>query len=51
MKKNRYEELIYKSELAQQTAQKAETNWAWQYWQNVSDYLKKLALLLNVEAL
>ena len=49
--KNRYEELMYKSELAQQTAQRSETNWAWQYWQNVADYLKNLALLLNVEAL
>ena len=50
-KANRYEELIFKSEQAQLTAQKTETNWAWQYWQNVSDYLKNLALLLNVEAL
>ena len=48
---NRYEELIYKSEMAQQTAMKAETNWAWQYWQNVADYLKNLAYLCNVDKL
>ena len=49
--KNRYEELMYKSELAQQTAQKSETNWAWQYWQNVADKLKEKALALPLEEL
>ena len=48
---NRYEELIYKSEMAQQTAMKAETNWAWQYWQTVSDKLKNEALSLPLEEL
>lgn len=51
MKKNRYEVLMYKSELAALTARKSETDWACWYWQNVADYLKKLAYLLNVEAL
>lgn len=48
---NRYQELMYKSELAAQTARNCETNWGWQYWSNVSEYLKNLALLQNVEAL
>ena len=48
---NRYEELMFKSELAAQTAKKAETNWAWQYWQNVSDVLKNEALSLPLEEL
>lgn len=48
---NKYEELMYKSELARQTARNSETNWAWQYWNNVADKLQEQALLLNVEAL
>jgi hypothetical protein len=46
---NRYEELMFKSELAAQTASKCETNWGWQYWQNVSDKLKEQALSLPLE--
>lgn len=46
---SRYEELMYKSELAEQTARKASTNWAWQYWQNVADVLKNMALSLPLE--
>lgn len=48
---NRYEELMYKSELAQQTARKSETDWATWYWQGVADYLKNLAYLCNVDKL
>ena len=46
---NRYQELMFKSELAAQTASKCETNWGWQYWQNVSDKLKEEALSLPLE--
>jgi hypothetical protein len=46
---NRYQELMFKSELAAQTASKCETNWGWQYWQNVSDELKEQALSLPLE--
>ena len=49
MKRNKYEELMYKSELAEQTARKSETNWAWQYWQGVADKLKEEALALPLE--
>ena len=48
---NKYEELIYKSELARQTARNCKTNWAWNYWNKVADELYEEALLLNVEAL
>ena len=48
---NRYEELMFKSELAEQTARNCETNWGWQYWQNVSDKLKNEALSLPLEEL
>ena len=48
---NRYEELMFKSEMARQTAQNAETNWAWQYWNNVADKLKEEALALPLEEL
>lgn len=48
---NEYEKLMYKSELARQTAKTSETNWAWQYWNKVADQLLEKALLLNVEAL
>ena len=48
---NEYETLIYKSELARQTARNSETNWAWCYWNNVADKLYEKALLLNVSAL
>jgi hypothetical protein len=51
MKRNKYEELMYKSELARECARKSETNWAWQYWNKVADKLQEEALLLNVEAL
>lgn len=49
--KNRYEELMFKSELAAQTARNCETNWGWQYWQTVSDKLKNEALSLPLEEL
>lgn len=49
--KNRYEELMYKSELASLTARKAETDWATWYWQSVADYLKAQAYLINVNKL
>ena len=48
---NRYEELMFKSELAAQTARNCETNWGWQYWQTVSDKLKNEALSLPLEEL
>ena len=48
---NRYEELMFKSELAAQTASKCETNWGWQYWQGVADKLKNEALSLPLEEL
>ena len=48
---NEYEELIYKSELARQTAFKSETNWAWQYWNGVADKLYEKALNLNLNQL
>ena len=48
---NEYETLIYKSELARQTARNCETNWGWCYWNNVADRLYEKALLLNVSAL
>ena len=41
---NRYQELMFKSELAEQTARNCETNWGWQYWQ-----LKEEALSLPLE--
>ena len=46
---NRYEELMFKSELAEQTARNCETNWGWQYWQGVSDKLEEKALSLPLE--
>ena len=46
---NRYQELMFKSELAEQTARNCETNWGWQYWQGVSDKLKEEALSLPLE--
>ena len=46
---NRYQELMFKSELAEQNARKAESNWAWQYWQGVADKLKEEALALPLE--
>ena len=46
---NRYQELMFKSELAAQTARNCETNWGWQYWQGVSDKLKEEALSLPLE--
>ena len=48
---NKYEELMFKSELAEMTARKAESNWAWQFWQNVADKLKNMALSLPLEEL
>lgn len=48
---NRYEELMFKSELAEVNARKAESNWAWQFWQNVADKLKNMALSLPLEEL
>ena len=45
---NKYEELMYKSELARETARKCETNWGWCYWNDVADRLYEKALLLNV---
>lgn len=47
--KNRYQELMFKSELAEQTARNSETNWAWQYWQSVADKLREEALALPLE--
>ena len=41
MKRNKYEKLMYK----------AESNWAWQFWQNVADKLKNMALSLPLEEL
>lgn len=46
---NKYEELMYKAELAEVNARKAESNWAWQYWQNVADILRNKALSLPLE--
>ena len=46
---NRYEELMFKSEMARQTAKNAETNWAWQYWNGVADKLYEEALSLPLE--
>ena len=46
---NRYEELMFKSELAEQTARKSKTNWAWQFWLGVADKLKEMALSLNLD--
>ena len=46
---NRYQELMFKSELAEQTARNCETNWGWQYWQGVSDKLEEKALSLPLE--
>jgi hypothetical protein len=46
---NRYEELMFKAEQAELTARKAESNWAWQYWQGVADKLKEEALALPLE--
>ena len=46
---NRFEELMFKSELAEQTARNAESNWAWQYWLGVADTLKEEALALPLE--
>jgi hypothetical protein len=46
---NRYQELMFKSELAEQTARKSESNWAWQYWQGVADKLREKALALPLE--
>lgn len=43
---NEYESLMFKSELAEQNARKAESNWAWQYWQGVADKLREKALSL-----
>lgn len=51
MTMTKYEELMYKSELAEQNARKAQTNWAWQYWQGVADRLKEQALALPLEEL
>jgi hypothetical protein len=48
---NRYEELMFKSELAEQTARNCETNWGWQYWQGVADKLKEEAYALPLEEL
>jgi hypothetical protein len=47
--KSRYEELILKSELATQTAQKSETSWACLFWSNVADKLKNMALSLPLD--
>ena len=38
-----------KAEQAELTARKAESNWAWQYWQGVADKLKEEALALPLE--
>jgi hypothetical protein len=46
---NRFEELMFKAEQAELTARKAESNWAWQYWQGVADKLKEEALALPLE--
>jgi hypothetical protein len=43
---NKYEELMFKSELAEMNARKSESNWAWQYWQGVADKLRAKALRL-----
>ena len=48
---NKYEELMYKAELARQTARTCETNWGWVYWNGVADRLQEQALLLNVSQL
>lgn len=48
---NKYEELMFKSELAEQTARNCETNWGWQYWQGVADKLKEEAYALPLEEL
>ncbi len=48
---NRYQELMFKSELAEQTARNCETNWGWQYWQGVADKLKEEAYALPLEEL
>ena len=48
---NRFEELMFKSELAEQTARNAESNWAWQYWQGVADKLKEEAYAIPLEEL
>jgi hypothetical protein len=48
---NKYEELMYKSELARETARKCKTNWGWCYWNKVADRLYEKALLLNVNQL
>lgn len=48
---NKYEELMYKSESARLNAQRCETNWGWQYWNNVADKLQNMALSLPLEEL
>jgi hypothetical protein len=48
---NKYEELMYKSELARQTARNCETDWGWCYWNDIADRLQEQALLLNVNQL
>lgn len=47
--KNQYEELMYKSDLAMLTSRKAESDWAWLFWANVSERLKEKALLLKID--
>ena len=48
---NRYEELIFKSELCEQNARKAQSNWAWQFWQKKADELKEMAYALPLDNL
>ena len=48
---NRFLELMRKSEQAALCARNAETNWAWQYWQKVSDDLKEQAYSLPLDNL
>ena len=48
---NKYEELMFKSELAEVTARKADSNCAWKFQQNVADKLKNMARSLPLEEL
>jgi hypothetical protein len=49
--KNRYEELMYKSEKCYQNAQKCETDWGYFFWSGVADKRKEIAYSLNVDEL
>lgn len=46
---SKYQMLIAKSELAEQTARNSETQWASEYWRKVSKELKEQAYSLPLE--